>query len=142
MKLPLLFSIIEEMFVPHSSLRSIWDIIGARLSLFNVGKILIGLNLTHNFGFTIGGVTLILLLNHQIFKKKMPYLYQMTPWIFLHQQWIDNSCLKVSQFLLVMLHLWTLHNQALIMSYKLMKNLHIPFHHLKPNRRITRRYFY
>ena len=39
MKLPLIVVIFEEMFIPHSSLRSSWDTIGAKLYMINVEKI-------------------------------------------------------------------------------------------------------
>ena len=57
MKLPLTVDVFKEMFIPHSGLQSIWDMIGAMLYLFNVRKILIGPNLTYNPRFTIRGVT-------------------------------------------------------------------------------------
>ena len=57
MKLPLIVVLFEEMFIPHNGLESSWDTIGARLYLINVGNFLIGLNLTHNPGFTFGVVT-------------------------------------------------------------------------------------
>ena len=57
MKLPLNVVLFDEMFIPHSGLRSSWDTIGAKLHLITVGKCLIGPNLTYNPGFTFEGVT-------------------------------------------------------------------------------------
>ena len=59
MKLSLIVVLFEEMFIPHSGLRSNWDTIGAMLYLIKVENFLIGPNLTYNPGFTFGDVTVI-----------------------------------------------------------------------------------
>lgn len=38
MKLPLVVVVFEEIFIPHSGLRSSWDMIGAKLDFINVEK--------------------------------------------------------------------------------------------------------
>ena len=57
MKFLLIVVLFEEMFIPHSSLQSSWDMIGTRLYLINVEIFLISPNLTQNSGFAFGSVT-------------------------------------------------------------------------------------